>query len=228
MGITKVEDVMTADVVTVSTDTPFKDVVRAMHDRGVSGVPVVDAEGRLLGIVTEADLLRAEQEGLEPRRRKPFLEWFVDRRLLEKLERRGEDLRAGDIMTGEVVTVGPRNSVREAIKVLLEAGVKRLPVTDGEGRVVGVVSRGDLLSPFLRTDEEIRREIAEVVIWRGMWADPHGIVVGVDRGVATLSGEVENEAEKTILLDVVRRVDGVVGIEDRLTYRAGSGKGPRG
>ncbi|HXF72564.1 MAG TPA: CBS domain-containing protein [Actinomycetota bacterium] len=224
MGITKVRDVMTRDVATASPETPFKDLVRLMHDRGVSGLPIVE-EGRVVGIVTEADLLGAERSAIEPRRRRRFLEWFIDRRLLERVERAAEDLRARDLMTREVVTVQPDDPVRLAIRTLLDAGVKRLPVVDEEGRLVGIVSRGDLLRPFLRSDEEIAAEIERDVIRRGLWSDPWAIRADVERGVVRLTGEVEDEEERDILLDVVRRVDGVVGVEDRLGLRAGKGGG---
>jgi CBS-domain-containing membrane protein len=126
-------------------------------------------------------------------------------------------------MTREVVTVRPQDPVRLAIRTLLDAGVKRLPVVDDEGRLVGIVSRGDLLRPFLRSDEEIAAEIEVDVIRRGLWSDPWAIRAEVERGVVRLTGEVEDEEERDILLDVVRRVDGVVGVEDRLGLRAGKG-----
>jgi len=102
MRITKVQDVMTRDVVTASPETPFKDLARLMHEHGVGGIPIVH-DGRLVGIVTEADLLGAERASVEPRRRRRFLEWFIDRRLLERVERAAQDLRARDLMTREVV-----------------------------------------------------------------------------------------------------------------------------
>ena len=223
MRITKVQDVMTRDVVTAPPEASFKDLARLMYERGVSGIPIVH-DGRLVGIVTEADLLGAERAAVEPRRRRRFLEWFVDRRLLERAERAARDLRARDLMTREVVTVRPQDPVRLAIRTLLDAGVKRLPVVDEEGRLVGIVSRSDLLRPFLRSDEEIRAEIEGDVIRRGLWSDPWAIHAEVRRGVVRLSGEVEDEEERGILLDVVRRVDGVVGVEDRLTLRAESSR----
>ncbi len=223
MRITKVQDVMTRDVVTASPEAAFKDLVRLMHERGVSGIPIVH-DGRLVGIVTEADLLGAERAAREPRRRRRFLEWFIDRGLLERVERAARDLRARDLMTREVVTVRPQDPVRLAIRTLLDAGVKRLPVVDEEGRLVGIVSRGDLLRPFLRDDEEIRAEIEGDVIRRGLWSDPWAIHAEIHRGVVRLRGEVEDEEEREILLDVIRRVDGVVGVEDHLTLRAQGGR----
>lgn len=215
----KVEEVMTRTVVVVREDTPFKDVVHTMLEHRVSGVPVLDADERLVGIVTEADLLTLEGGKVEPKRRRSFLEWMLQPDRLAKIEREAADVRAGDIMTPSVVTVGPEMTVPEAAKLMLDAQVKRLPVIDDDGRVLGIVSRRDLLQPFLRTDEEIEREIREDVIFRTMWIDPDTIGVEVERGCVRLRGTVERRSVAEILLELVHRVEGVVGIEDELGYR---------
>jgi CBS-domain-containing membrane protein len=214
-GIT-VRDVMTNSVVTTSPSAPFKYVLRIMQDQRISGVPVVDESGRLVGIVSEADLLRAENR--DPPRRNFFREWFVSPARLSEIERRSEDLRAEDVMTRDVVTVRAETSVTDAARMLLEAGVKRLPVTDDQGRVVGIVSRADLLRPYLRSDLDIRREVIEEVILGAMWIDPATVDAKVLRGVVTLRGQVERRSEKEILVELVRRVSGVVGVHDELSY----------
>jgi CBS-domain-containing membrane protein len=121
-------------------------------------------------------------------------------------------------MTGDVVVATPGLGARDAVKVLLDAGVKRLPVVDRDGLVVGIVSRRDLLEPFLRSDEDIYREIVQEVVVETMWLDPASIEVQVNRGVVTLSGKVDRKSTKEILAELVRRVDGVVGVEDRVAY----------
>ncbi|MGH2655540.1 MAG: CBS domain-containing protein [Actinomycetota bacterium] len=214
----KVESVMTPEVVTASPETPFKELTRLMSEHRISGIPIVDEDRRLVGIVTEADLLWSEKER-EPKRRSRFLEWFIDRKRLAEIERVAPDLRARDLMTREVVTVGPQTPVREAVVRLLRAGVKRLPVVDDDGRIVGVVSRGDLLEPFLRSDEDIRREVVDEVIVGTMWLDPLPIHVEVERGIVRLTGQVDLRSTKDILVDLVDRVDGVVGVVDELTHR---------
>lgn len=215
----RVADVMTSDVITVREDTPFKEIARLMHERGVSGVPVVGEEDRLVGIVSEADLLALEESKVEPKRRRSFLEWFIDRRRLEEIEAKSEDVRATDIMTRQVVTVAPEATILEAIKALLDAEVKRLPVVDADGRLVGIASRTDLISPFLRPDGEIEAEIKEEVILRSLWIDPTMIKPEVREGVVHLEGTVETKSVKEILVELVRRVDGVVGVEaDDLSY----------
>lgn len=215
----EVSDVMTTDVVSVREDTPFKEIARLMHERGISGVPVVDENGRLRGIVSEADLLAMEEEKVEPRRRRSFLEWFIDPKRLAEIEARADAVVAADIMTRSVVTVNPDTPIRQAITRLLDAKVKRLPVVDEDARLVGIVSRTDLLSPLLRPDGEIEREVKEEVILRSMWLDPTMMIVEVKDGVVRLEGRVESRSVKEILVDLVRRVDGVVGVEsDELGY----------
>lgn len=213
----KVEDVMTREVVTATPDTPFKELTRLLSEHRISGIPIVDEDRTLVGIVTEADLLWTEQER-EPKPRSRFLEWFIDRKRLAEIERVAPDLLARDLMTPDVVTVDPQTPLREAVVRLLQAGVKRLPVVDAGGTVVGIVSRTELLEPFLREDEDIRREIVDEVIVRTMWLDPASIHVDVERGVVRLSGQVDLRSTKEILVELVDRVDGVVGIVDELTY----------
>jgi CBS domain-containing protein len=214
-----VEDVMTREVIAAPQETPFTELVRLMQEHRVSGVPVVDGGGKLFGIVTEADLLIAEEEQVEQRGRgRSLLEWFVHPKRLAAAQARSEDLRVRDVMTPEVVTATPEMRVRDAVKVLLDAGVKRLPVVDGDGRVVGIASRRDLLKPFLRSAEDINEEIVQEVVLRAMWLDPAAIGVEVNRGVVTLEGQVDRKSTKQILAEMVRRVDGVVGVEDRVTY----------
>lgn len=215
----KIEDVMTRTVVAVREDTPFKDVVRSMLEHRVSGVPVLDSEERLVGILTEADLLTIEEGKLEPKHRRSFLEWLLEPARFAEIEREAADVRAEDIMTPSVVTVRPETTVPEAAKLMLDAQVKRLPVIDEEGRVLGIVSRRDLLSPFLRTDEEIADEIREDVIFRTMWIDPDTIGVEVKDGLVRLRGTVERKSVKEILVELVHRVEGVVGVEDELGCR---------
>lgn len=211
-----VRDVMTNNVVTTSPSAPFKYLLRIMEDHRISAVPVVDDTGRLVGIVSGADLLKAESA--EPPRRNFFLEWFVSPARLADIQRRSEDLRAEDVMTRDVMTVRAETSVTDAARTLLEAGVKRLPVTDEAGRVVGIVSRADLLRPYLRSDLDIRREVIEDVVLGAMWIDPSTVDVQVRRGVVTVTGRVERRSEKEILVELIRRVSGVVGVHDELSY----------
>lgn len=212
----RVKDVMTTEVITAGSDTPYKEMVERMYSGSVSGLPVLDEDGRLVGIVTEADLLLAGED--EPRHRTLLLRWAANPKRLAALAKSAQDVRAADIMTKDVVTVHPDDTVREAASILLKAEVKRLPVVDEGGRVVGVVSRRDLLSPYLRPDEEIAREVSEEVIYRTMWIDPTTVRVRVDEGVVRLEGRVDHKSSKELMVELVGRVDGVVGVDDRLTF----------
>jgi CBS-domain-containing membrane protein len=214
-----VEDVMTREVVAAGTDTPLKELARLMYRNRISGVPVLDDEERLVGIVTEAALLTAEGRQAEKRPRGAFLRWILEPGHFSEIERQGRQVRAADIMTTIVATVAPKTPLDEAVRVLLDSGVKRLPVVE-DHRVAGIVSRHDLLTRFLRSDEDIHHEIVEDVVLRAMWIDPGGVAADVRRGAVRLAGEVYLRSEKEILAEMVRRVDGVVAVDDGdLTFR---------
>jgi CBS-domain-containing membrane protein len=197
-----------------------------MH--GVSAIPIEAGQPPILtGIVTEADLLRVEAHQRPPR--SLFLELFMDRQRLEAIEQLAENIRAVDVMTRDVVTVGPALSVEDAARRMIHYRVKRLPVVE-EGRLVGIVSRTDLLRPFLRSDDEIRREIEEDILLKTMWIDPGTVNVAVSEGLVLLSGQVDLRSSGEILEELVRRVAGVVGVDNDLTYRKDDRKvrpGPR-
>jgi CBS domain-containing protein len=205
-----VEDVMTTSVVTATPETGFQDLVATMAEHHVSGVPVVDGGGRIVGIVSEADLLR---EGSEDRRRTRALDWFLQPARTEDARTRQHD--AGAIMTTPVVTVQPHTSIWEAIRKLREAGVKRLPVVDGEGQLLGIVSRVDLLSAFIRTDDEIAEQIRGIVA-KILVTELREVNVGVNAGRVTFTGSIDFVSQRDVLLDVVAHIPGVLQIEDRL------------
>ncbi|HEX2404988.1 MAG TPA: CBS domain-containing protein, partial [Acidimicrobiia bacterium] len=196
----KVKDVMSPTVVAAAEQTGYKELVQLMSESRVSGVPVIDRDGRLVGIVTEADLLLAE----EGERTSLLHMRLAHPKRLAALAREAEGVRASDIMTLQVITAGPDDTVHEAAKKLLEAKVKRLPVVGDDGRVVGIVSRRDLLQPYLRPDEEIRAEISEDVILRIMSIDPKTIRVEVSDGLVHLHGRVGSKSEKHLILEFVR------------------------
>ena len=162
----KIKDVMTSDVIAVRADMPFKEIVDILADRGISAVPVVDDEDRVIGVVSEADLLHKTE----------FAGESVANRLLEsRRHRTAREKAAGDVagelMTAPAVTVTADVSVIEAARIMEEKEIKRLPVVDRQGRVVGIVSRRDLLKAFLQPDPDIKAEILEQVFRRAMWID---------------------------------------------------------
>jgi len=207
-----VQDVMTRTVVVVSDSVPFKDVVRRMQEYRVSALPVVDGEGRIVGIVSEGDLILKEDPELgdegglfEGRRRR-----------IEREKAAG--LVARELMTSPPITVAPEASLGEAARLMHRKGVKRLPVVDPEGRVLGIVSRADLLKVFLRSDAEIQEDIVDGVIQRTLWIDPATIRVQVRDGVVTLEGQIERQSLIPVLIGLVHAVEGVVGVETRLSH----------
>lgn len=203
---------MTRDVITVGEDAGYKTVADLLAVREISAVPVVDDAGHVVGIASEADLLaKVEFEGgAEPA---PIL----GRR--RKAHDRATGTTAGEIMTSPAVTTGPDASVVEAARVMDRARVKRLPVVDPDGQLVGIVSRRDLLSVFLQPDEGIRDEILSDVFQRVLWVQPPQVSVEVSDGVVTLAGELEQKSLAEIAVRLSRAVDGVVDVVDHLRYR---------
>jgi len=208
----KVESVMTPKVFAVRPETPFKEVVQLIEANGISAVPVVDvtdADGRVVGIVSEADLmLKDEYEG-EGRSGMRYS--------YAEVVTAGRDAAA--FMTRPVITTRPGASLAEAARLMHRGGVKRLPVVDEAGRLLGIVSRGDLLKAFLRSDESIRREVQEDLMLRTLVLEPGTVTVGVADGVVSLGGELESRSLAAILVRLARGVQGVVDVEDHLTYR---------
>ena len=207
-----VREVMTPDVVTVDSLAQFKEVVRSMQEHRVSALPVVDADGVLVGIVSEGDLILKADEGLEGG-------W----RLFEGRHRAADRAKAAgmlvhQLMTTPVLSVGPDATLGEAARRMHRGQVKRLPVVDADGHLVGIVSRADLLRVFLREDAEIAREIREDVIRRTLWIDPDTIRIVVREGVVTIRGQIERRSLLPILDRLVASIPGVVAVNDRLSY----------
>ena len=191
----RVQDVMTSDVVVAQPTTPVTQVARLLADHRLSALPVVDGRGRVLGVVSEADLLGA------------------DRPLAE----RQPPATAGAVMTSPAVTVDPQATVTEAARRMQAAGMKRLPVVAGSGRLVGIVSRGDLLRPLTRPDEEIRWAIEEL-LGRELLVDPARVEVEVRDGVVSLTGRVERRSLIPIVVRLAAATEGVVRVQDWLTF----------
>jgi len=210
-----VSDVMTRTVATVGRGTAFKDVVRIMQDRKVSAVPVVDAADRVLGIVSEADLLPKEEfRDSDPDRRTQL-------RRLSDLAKAGS-LTVEELMTSPALTVLPDATLAQAAREMARARVKRLPVVDADGRLEGIVSRADLLKVFLRDDEEIAEEIRREVVSYLFHTPESSVMVEVRDGVATLAGRVRDTSLVPVAARLVRAVEGVVDVEFALDGPDGS------
>jgi CBS-domain-containing membrane protein len=208
-----VSDVMTRTVVSVNAFAPFKEIVRRMQEYRVSAVPVVDEDDIVLGVISEGDLILKEDADLEGEPR------FLDgsRRRQDRSKAAGRI--ASELMTAPAITIGPDATLGEAARVMHRHAVKRLPVVDpAGGTILGIVSRTDLLKVFLREDAEIAREVREDVIHRTLWIDPSRIRILVRDGVVTLEGQVEHRGLHSILERLVLSCEGVVGVDNRLTY----------
>jgi len=205
-------DVMTRTVESVNAFTPFKDIVRRMHEHRVSAVPVIDEDGCVMGIVSEGDLILKEDPELEGAPR--WLEGV--RRRHDRSKAAG--LLASEIMSAPVITIGPDATLGEAARLMHRRAVKRLPVVDPSGRMVGIVSRTDLLRVFLRQDEEIAREVREDVVRRTLWIDPDTIRVVARAGIVRVEGQLERRSLIPVLERLVLSIEGVVGFEHALTY----------
>ena len=208
-----VKDLMTTQVVTVGPATPFKELVARLAEHRVSALPVVDDAGWVLGVVSEADLLLKEE----------FPDPDADLPLIWTKRRRAEHDKAAaavarDLMTVAVVSITPDATVAKAARRMHTAQVKRLPVLGEGGRLVGIISRSDLLKVFNRADHAIRREIIDEVIVGEFMLDPERFFIQVHEGVAVLEGRVEQRSLIPWLVRAVRGVEGVVRVEDRLAY----------
>jgi CBS domain-containing protein len=205
-----VADVMTRTVVVVPGAAPFKHIVRTMREYRVSAVPVTDPDGAIVGVVSEADLmLREDPSVLEPH--------FFEGRARREERRKAEGLVAHELMSAPPVTIGPQASVADAARLMHERRVKRLPVVDLEGRIVGIVSRMDLLAEFLRADDDVEADVTRVIT-EDLAVPPGQVVATVHDGVVRLEGRVERRSLVPMIWEAIRAAPGVVGIDERLTW----------
>jgi CBS domain-containing protein len=207
-----VADVMRREVVAVTPDTSFKEVARLLTQLRVSALPVTATDGHLLGVVSESDLLAKER-----RLERPLL-GRVRRRWLEE-HVRAEASMVRHLMSTPAITVDSAATLQEAARLMNRRGVHCLCVTDGRSPLVGIVTRGDLLRAFVRPDEAIEREIYDDLMGRVLWMDPREITVEVVDGLVRFQGEVEQRSRAESLVALAREVEGVVAVENRLTWR---------
>jgi CBS domain-containing protein len=208
----RVDDVMTTAVVTVSRTASYRELVDLLVKHRFSAVPVVDAFQRVTGVVSEADLLRKiEYAGeTEPR--------LFDGRRRRSDRRKGSGRTAADLMSSPPVTVLSGTSIASAARAMDSEQVKRLPVVDDLGRLVGIVSRSDLLKVHLRPDDEIRADVESGVLRPYLSGETSGVRVEVAEGVVTLTGKVDRWSTTDIADRLVSQVAGVVDVVDKLEF----------
>ncbi|MEU4121737.1 CBS domain-containing protein [Streptomyces virginiae] len=200
----KVADLMTDEVVSVAPGTAFKDMVKLLAQYDISGVPVLDDEDRVVGVVSQTDLLAHAGPG-------PDTSW--------QNGTAAEPPTAGDVMSAPAVTVRAEETVADAARLMTRRGIERLPVVDVEDRLVGIVTRRDLLRIFLRPDSEIRRRINDEILVEALGVPAGDVEVHVVDGVVAMDGHVERRSRLTALLGLVEQLDGVVTVASHVTAR---------
>ncbi|WP_407285284.1 CBS domain-containing protein [Streptomyces sp. BP-8] len=200
-----VSDVMTQTVVAIGQDARFKEIVETMEQWQVSALPVLAGEGRVIGVVSEADLLPKEEfRDVDP-------DLLQRSQRLEALRKAGA-LTAGDLMSAPALTVHAGDSIAQAARAMAQRSVKRLPVVDAQGMLQGIVSRSDLLKVFLRSDEDLATEVRTEIVDRLFTEDPKEVRVAVTDGVVALHGRIRDRALLPLVARLVRAVEGVVDV----------------
>jgi CBS domain-containing protein len=203
---------MTEGVLSVTPGASLREAATVLVEHRVSGLPVIDDVGEVVGVLSETDIVMKASGGTE---RSGYLAWFFDSDLT------GEKVAAetvGQAMSSPAVTITPDRTVHEAARIMIEERVNRLPVVR-DGKLVGILTRSDIVRAFTRTDAELASEIDEDILRRTFWAEPGSVAVAVSDGRVTLTGEVETEVDREMLPLFVSRVPGVVAVSTDLRAR---------
>lgn len=216
----RIEDIMTRDVITVGPDATLKEAARELVARRISGVPVVDDDGRVLGVLSEGDLLYKQRGARE--RDAGLLGWFVDRH--HEAEDAKLDARlVKEAMTSPAITIDAGWSLTSAADRMLSGGVNRLPVVRAD-RLVGIVTRADIVRAFARSDAEVEQDVTDQLnLYRALWNGGSRIDARVADGAITLTGELRLRSEAEILPKVIAKVPGVVEVTSELTWSEDDG-----
>jgi CBS domain-containing protein len=211
MGST-VKDVMSTHVIAVRPGAPYKEMAAMLHGQRVSAFPVIDDDNKVIGVVSETDMLAKEAlEGTVPRTTQLSL-------TTQGMRSRVNALTAADLMTRPAVTIGPDEPVTRAARVMFDRRVKRLPVTSDDGTLIGILSRSDVLSVYSRPDAQIRHQVTQDLILGTLLCDPERFTVTVKSGIVTIEGAPGTSRAGHEIIDAVRHMEGVVFVRDRLSY----------
>lgn len=213
----RVHELMTEKVVTIGPGAPIKDVARLLVDNGISGLPVCDVRGRVLGVVSEGDILYKEHDPAEGHHRAP-LGWVIEGTPNQRGCIKAKAATASEAMSSPAITIAPYESVAEAARMMSEHGVNRLPVVKDE-QLVGIVTRADLVRAFVRSDAEIERELREDVLERTMWVDERSIDVVVRHGAVELTGRLYTRGDAELLNRLAARVPGVTSVTSTVQWQ---------
>jgi CBS domain-containing protein len=210
-----VRDVMTTKVVSVPPGMRLKELARVLSEARIGGAPVLNEDGEVIGVVSEADLV-GKQIGRPPSRRAP-LDWIFGNGDDAWELRHRAAITVEDAMTAPAITVTADRPLREVAAIMVDRDVNRLPVMD-DGRLVGIVTRADLVRAYLGRDDAILRAIRDDVIKRRMWLDPDQLRIEVVEGIVQVSGSVDRRSTAGLLEKLIGLVDGVDGVQSRLTW----------
>jgi len=216
MRHTTVADVMSTNVISARPQDSFAHLTTLLRGAAIRAVPVVDDDGTLLGVVSEADLMAAvaRPDGYEARRC-----WRPRHVRRQAPESKAGATTAAELMTTGVETVAPATRVSAAARAMLKHHLSWMPVCDEDRRVVGVLGRSDVLTVFVRDDASIRAEIVDDVLRSILLADPERVLVEVDGGVVTLTGELDTRLDAQVAVRLIERLEGVVAVVDHLRFR---------
>jgi CBS domain-containing protein len=212
----RVRELMTTRVLSIGPEAPIKDVAKVLVENRISGLPVCDIEGHVLGVISEGDILYKEHDPTEGRRGGP-LAWLATDKATYSGYVKSRAMAARSAMTAPAITVAPYESVSEAARIMAERGVNRLPVVRDE-KLVGIITRADLVRAFTRTDDQIEREITEDVLEQTLWIDRSLVDVAVKNGVVTLDGTLDKRTDAELLGRLVARVPGVCSVESTVSW----------
>lgn len=208
----KVGDVMSQEIMTITEDAALKEAALVMVRSGVSGLPVVDDDRKVVGIITEADFVTAEANRAWGRQRRRLLANFLGDTKPTNAK------TVADVMTREPHTIDSGSSVTEAARRMTDLRVKRLPVVLPDNTLCGIISRADVMGVFARSDDALADEIANAVAVGVLGLSPDDVSVSVDDGIATITGHVPSRSESRILEELARRVEGVIAVDSSVTW----------
>jgi len=207
-----VGDVMSTEIITIGVDAPLKEAATMMVKSGVSGLPVVDDDRKVIGIITEADFVTAEANRSWGRQRRRLLANFLGDVTPPSAT------SVADVMSVDPHTIDSGSSVTEAARMMTDLRVKRLPVVFPDGTLCGIISRADVMGVFARPDDALADEILNGVALGILQLSPDDVTVVVSDGVANISGQVPARSEARILQELAVRVEGVVAVESSVTW----------
>ena len=206
-----VKDVMSTHVIAVRQRAGYKEMAAMLHDQRVSAFPVIDDDNRVIGVVSETDLLTKEAlEGTVP--------WTLRSLPRQHVRSQVNGVTAAELMTKPVVTIGPDKPVTDAARLMFNMRVKRLPVVSDDGTLIGIVTRSDVLSVYSRPDAEIQHQVTQDLILGTFLCAPDRFTVTVKDGIVTIEGTPETSRVGLDIVDAIRHTEGVVAVRDRLSY----------